>query len=138
MSTATVIYDGELSTTANHSKSGSKIQTDAPVDNNGLGRTFSPTDLLATALASCMITIMGMRANDGNMNINGTRADVKKIMASDPRRVSEVQVQLTIADRGLSDVQKKVLEKAARTCPVALSLSPQLTQSVSFTYEKVG
>ena len=138
MSTATVIYTGELSTTAKHLQSGSEIQTDAPVDNNGLGRTFSPTDLLATALASCMITIMGIRANEGKMNIEDTKADVKKIMASNPRRVSEVQIHLTIADRGLSDLQKKVLEKAARTCPVALSLSSELTQSVLFTYKKVG
>ena len=138
MSTATVLYEGELSTTARHLKSGSEIQTDAPVDNNGLGRTFSPTDLLATALATCMITIMGIRANEGNMNIEDTKADVKKIMASNPRRVSEVQINLTIADRGLSDLQKKVLEKAALTCPVALSLSPELTQSVVFTYQKVG
>ncbi|MBI1289108.1 MAG: OsmC family peroxiredoxin [Flavobacteriales bacterium] len=134
MATSHVIYLGELSTEATHLKSSTKITTDAPTDNNGLGRTFSPTDLLATSLASCMLTIMGIRANEGKMNIEGTNATVTKIMASNPRRVSEIQVVIEIKDRGLTAAQKTVLEKAASTCPVALSLSEALKQTVSFTY----
>jgi uncharacterized OsmC-like protein len=136
MATSEVIYLGELSTEAVHLKSSSKLTTDAPVDNNGLGRTFSPTDLLATSLASCMLTVMAIRANESNLNIEGTTAQVTKSMESNPRRVSEVKVEMEIVDRGLSDVQKKVLEKVALSCPVALSLNDSLKQIVSFSYRK--
>lgn len=138
MVTSEVVYVGELSTEATHLRSSSTLTTDAPVDNNGLGRTFSPTDLLATSLASCMLTIMGICANESGLDISGTKAEVTKIMASNPRRVAEVKVDLTIADRDLTEIQKKVLEKAARTCPVALSLNESLVQSVSFTYRKLN
>jgi putative redox protein len=137
MITSKIVYKGELSMSATHVKSGSEISTDAPTDNNGLGRTFSPTDLLATSLASCMITIMGIRANESSLNIDGTNADVTKIMGSNPRRISEVKLEIEIYDRGLSDVQKKVLEKAALSCPVALSLSESLKQTVSFSYKEI-
>ena len=136
MVTSKVIYIGQLSTSANHLKSNTEIITDAPVDNNGLGRSFSPTDLLATSLASCMLTIMGIRANESQIDISGTKADVTKIMSSNPRKVAEVQVDIQVADRDLTDAQKKVLEKAAKTCPVALSLSETLKQTVSFSYHK--
>jgi putative redox protein len=136
MITSKIVYVGELCTKAVHEKSQSEISTDAPTDNNGLGRTFSPTDLLATALGSCMLTIMGMRANDSSLNIEGTTALVTKIMASDPRRVSEIKVEIEIVDRGLSTVHRTVLEKAAVTCPVALSLNGSLKQTVSFSYRK--
>ncbi|MCF8276567.1 MAG: OsmC family protein [Flavobacteriales bacterium] len=138
MTTSHVIYIGELSTEATHLKSLSKISTDAPTDNNGLGRTFSPTDLLATALASCMLTIIGIRANESNLDITGTNASVTKMMSSNPRKVSEIQIEMEIIDRGLSETQKKVLEKAATTCPVALSLSDELRQTVSFRYKKLS
>ena len=136
MITSKVVYVGELCTKAVHEKSRSEISTDAPTDNHGLGRTFSPTDLLATALASCMLTIMGMRANDSSLNIEGTTALVTKIMSSDPRRVAEIKVEIEIIDRGLSSVNRTVLEKAALSCPVALSLSESLKQTVSFTYRQ--
>ncbi|MFC2176359.1 OsmC family protein [Bacteroidota bacterium] len=136
MPTSEVIYIGELSTEATHLKSSSKISTDAPTDNNGLGRTFSPTDLLATSLASCMLTIMGIRANESQLDISKTTATVTKVMAANPRRVSEVIVEFKIADRNLSDIHKTVLEKAATTCPVAKSLNDSLKQTVSFTYIK--
>ncbi|MCF8459182.1 MAG: OsmC family protein [Flavobacteriales bacterium] len=136
MATSHVIYLGELSIEATHLQSSSTIKTDAPTDNNGLGRTFSPTDLLATSLATCMLTIMGIRANESSLNIEGTNATVTKIMDSNPRRVAEVQVEFEIVDRGLTQVQKTVLEKAALTCPVALSLSESLKQTVSFRYRK--
>ena len=137
MVTAKIVYKGELCTSATHVKSDSEILTDAPTDNNGLGRTFSPTDLLATSLASCMITIMGIRANESSLNIEGTNAKVTKIMESNPRRVSEVKVEIEIYDRGLTDVQKQVIEKVALSCPVAISLSESLKQSVSFAYKEV-
>ncbi|MFM1874584.1 MAG: hypothetical protein RL266_321 [Bacteroidota bacterium] len=136
MATSEVVYLGELSTEATHLKSSSVINTDAPTDNNGLGRTFSPTDLLATSLASCMLTIMGIRANESGWDIVGTKASVTKIMESNPRRVSEIQVRIEIVDRNLSDAQKTILEKAALTCPVALSLSQTLKQEVTFSYRK--
>lgn len=136
MTTSEVVYVGDLSTEATHSRSQSIIITDAPVDNNGLGRTFSPTDLLATSLASCMLTIMGIRANASSLNIEGTTARLVKVMDSNPRRVSEIEVEITVMDRGLTAEQKTVLEKAAKTCPVALSLSKELRQTVSFRYEK--
>lgn len=136
MVTSKVVYIGQLSTSATHQKSGTEITTDAPTDNNGLGRTFSPTDLMATSLASCMLTIMGIRANESDFDISETTADVTKVMASNPRRVAEVKVDLKIKDRNLTDTQKKVLEKAAQTCPVALSLSETLKQTVSFSYHK--
>lgn len=135
MTTSEVLYLGALDTEAVNTKSATTIRTDAPTDNNGLGRTFSPTDLLATSLASCMLTIMGIRAKESNLDISGTKASVVKIMASDPRRVSEIQVDITVVDRGLSTSQKKALEKAALTCPVANSLSDLLKQIVRFRYE---
>ncbi|MCF8463203.1 MAG: OsmC family protein [Flavobacteriales bacterium] len=136
MATSHVIYLGELNTEATHIKSSTTIKTDAPTDNNGLGRTFSPTDLLATSLATCMLTIMGIRANESSLNIEGTNATVTKIMQSNPRRIAEVKVEFEIIDRGLTQVQKTVLEKVALTCPVALSLSETLKQTVSFHYRK--
>lgn len=137
MPTSEVIYVGELSTKATHLKSNTNIITDAPIDNNGLGRTFSPTDLLATSLASCMLTIMGIRARDSQLDISGTKAVVTKIMASDPRRVAQIIVEMEILDRNLSSQHKIVLEKAAKTCPVALSLSDELIQTVRFRYSKL-
>ncbi len=134
MATSEVVYIGELSTEATHLRSSSSITTDAPVDNNGLGRTFSPTDLLATSLASCMLTIMGIRANESNLDITGTTASMTKIMDANPRRVSEIVIEIEIVDRGLTDVNRSVLEKAAVTCPVAMSLSDSLKQRVSFKY----
>ena len=134
MATSEVIYTGELSTEATHLRSSSTITTDAPIDNNGLGRTFSPTDLLATSLASCMLTIMGIRAQESDLDISGTKAMVTKIMQSNPRRVGEIQVEFDVVDRGLTSVQKEVLEKAAKSCPVAISLSDSLKQTVTFKY----
>ena len=136
MSTSTILYKGELSTEATHVKSGSTLSTDAPIDNNGLGRTFSPTDLLATSLANCMLTIMGIRAQKSDWNIDGTSASVTKIMDSNPRRVAEIIVEIEIVDRGLNEGHRTILEKAALECPVAKSLSETLKQTVTFSYKK--
>ena len=131
--TAKVIYQGDLRTVATHLRSGTAIETDAPVDNKGKGERFSPTDLLATALATCVLTTMGISANTHNININGTECEVEKIMAADPRRVSEVKIALHFPkDRSYNEKERRLMELAAHTCPVALSLHPDLKQSISF------
>ena len=119
MITSKVTYTGRLRTECTHLRSSTTIITDAPVDNNGKGEAFSPTDTVATALASCMITMMGIRAEKEGWDITGTTAAVTKVMAADPRRISEIKIRLSIVDKGLSDKDKTVLERIARHCPVA-------------------
>jgi putative redox protein len=135
--TSSIIYLGELRTSATHLKSGSAVITDAPVDNHGKGEAFSPTDLAATSLGSCMITIMGIAASKNDMNIDGCTARITKIMGENPRRIVEIVVDLHIPDRGLSDQQKRLLENAGRNCPVAKSLHPDINQNISFSYKRV-
>lgn len=127
-------YLGGLRTSSVHLQSGQIVITDAPTDNNGRGEAFSPTDLLSTSLACCMITIIGIVANRHNINIDGTKAEVVKIMGSDPRRVIEIGVALTVPGKDLAGKDKQLLENAAFTCPVAKSLHPDLKQTVSFTW----
>lgn len=130
--TSKVEYNGSLRTQAVHLRSGNEIITDAPTDNNGKGQAFSPTDLVATALASCMLTIMGIRANKMELDITGAKADILKIMDSNPRRIAEVVVDVTMPSGSFSDKDKEILEKAAKTCPVALSLHSDTIQTVNF------
>lgn len=132
--TSKIVYQGELHTEATHLRSGNQIVTDAPVDNNGKGEAFSPTDLVATALGSCMVSIMGIKSNQMNLDITGTTVEITKIMASEPRRISEVQVLITLPHSNFTDKERKILEKAAIHCPVAKSLHPDLVQKVEFTY----
>jgi uncharacterized OsmC-like protein len=109
------------------------IETDAPVDNHGKGERFSPTDLVATALASCMMTLMGIAARTYSINIDGTTAEVEKIMKADPRRIGEVRVKLTFpSEQQYTDKEKKILEHAAITCPVYLSLNEECKKTVEF------
>ncbi len=133
--TSAVDYCGELRTSAVHLRSGNNIVTDAPVDNNGKGEAFSPTDLVATSLASCMLTIMGIRAEKLGIDISGTKAEIQKIMVSDPRRVGEIIVDVSMPDRKYDDKDKLILEKAARTCPVALTLHPDTIQTINFYWK---
>ena len=133
MATATVKYLGNLRTEMQHLKSDSVIMTDAPVDNNGKGELFSPTDLVASALASCAITVMGIAANTHNIPFTQVSAEVEKIMESNPRRIGAVKIKFTIGDV-LDDKQKRMLEHTAHTCPVAKSLSAELKQEVEFIY----
>ena len=135
METAQTVYLGELRTEATHVKSGMKIITDAPPDNQGKGEAFSPSDLLATALGSCMLTIMGIASRTHNINMNGTKISVKKVMASNPRRVSEVHINFDMPEVNYSDKEKSILENAARTCPVALSVHPDIKQVLTFNYK---
>jgi len=127
-------YTGGLRTEAIHGPSQSKLITDAPLDNMGKGETFSPTDLLAVALATCMITTMSIKARKEGFDIEGTTAEVKKIMASDPRRVSQVVIRIDFPPLNFTGEQKKFLEHTAYHCPVAVSIHPDLLQNVSFVY----
>jgi len=127
-------YLGELRTQATHNRSGNQLITDAPPDNKGKGEAFSPTDLLASSLGSCMMTIMGIAAREHGFNIDGTCASIWKIMASDPRRVGEIKIELTLPPFDYSVKEKKIIERSALTCPVYLSLHPDLIKSITFRY----
>lgn len=131
--TSKVKYNGDLRTLATHTRSGSTIETDAPPDNNGKGERFSPTDLVATALASCMVTVMGIKARDMGINIDGTQCEIEKIMAANPRRISEIKVSIQFPkDNSYTDKEKQILENTANTCPVIQSLHPDCKKKVSF------
>jgi len=134
MATSKIIYTGSLRTEATHMQSGNSIFTDAPIDNNGKGEAFSPTDLLATSLGCCMLTIMGIVAERHAINIDGTSVEITKNMESNPRRVSEIVVDFIMPEIQYSDKEKELLENAARTCPVSKSLSSELIQTVVFKY----
>jgi uncharacterized OsmC-like protein len=134
METIRTIYQGDLRTEAVHVNSGVKLITDAPPDNQGKGESFSPTDLLAAALGSCMVTIMGIAARTHQINIDGTKIGITKVMASNPRRISEVQIVFDMPAIAYTDKEKVILDHAARTCPVALSLHPDVKQVVTFNY----
>ena len=133
MSTSKIIYKNNLRTEAQHIASGQKIITDAPLDNNGKGEAFSPTDLVATALASCMITIMAIAAEKNGINILETSASVKKIMGTNPRTISDIVIEIKMSkDLALKD--RKRLEKAALACPVHKSLHPDMNKEITFSY----
>ncbi len=134
MKTSKIKYLGNLRTESVHIQSGNSIITDAPLDNNGKGEAFSPTDLLSTSLGCCMLTIMGIAAERHAINIEGTEIEITKIMESNPRRVGEIIVEFNMPKNNYSDKEKVLLENAARTCPVAKSLSSELIQTVVFNY----
>jgi putative redox protein len=136
MITVETIYSGELRTEATHLRSGTKLTTDAPIDNQGKGEYFSPTDLVATALGSCMVTVMGIAARTHNFSINGAKLAITKVMTQEPpRRIGEIIVELTFPAMNYSDKEKKILEHVVKTCPVALSLHPDVKQSVKLIYQ---
>ena len=128
-----VVYKGDLRTESTHLQSGKTIITDAPVDNQGKGEAFSPTDLVATALASCMLTIMGIVAKRDGIKMEGTTAEVEKIMASDPRRIREIRLKINFVFP-IADKDQAKLERAAHTCPVSGSLHKDLNEIVEFIY----
>lgn len=127
---AKVIYKGNLRTEATHLKSGNVIITDAPTDNQGKGEAFSPTDLASTSLASCILTIMGIAAQNHDIDITGSQAEVIKVMASNPRRIAEINIKLIMPARDYSKKDKKILEAAAHHCPVGLSLHPETKENI--------
>ena len=133
--TSQVIYLGELRTTAKHEQSGSSIETDAPIDNHGKGERFSPTDLVATALASCMLTIMGIAAKTHNIDITNTQCSVEKIMETAPRRIGKINIEVHFPKNTVySEKEKMILEKAALTCPVMESLHPDCIKNIQFLW----
>ncbi|MFD1095420.1 OsmC family protein [Salegentibacter chungangensis] len=132
--TSKVVYKGNLRTEAEHLQSGSKMITDAPVDNHGKGEAFSPTDTVATALATCMLTVMGIKAQQMEGVDLTNASEVTKTMASDPRRISKIEVNITFP-ASYSEKDTKILEHTAKTCPVLQSLHPDLEKIISFTYK---
>jgi len=134
METAKTIYTGELRTEAMHMRSGTVITTDAPPDNKGKGEYFSPTDLVATALGSCIFTIMGIAAREHGFSIDGSTCSITKIMAENPRRIGEIKIDFDFTAREYSDKQKKILEYCVKTCPVSLSLKDSLFQNVKLNF----
>jgi len=134
MNTSNIIYIGELRTEAEHVRSGNKIITDAPIDNQGKGEYFSPTDLLATSLGCCMVTIMGIAAHTHGFSIDGTTIDVTKVMGINPRRVVEIIINLHFPHNSYSAKERKLIELSAKECPVAQSLHPDLKQTVNFFF----
>ena len=131
--TSKVVYLGQLRTEIIHCASGQKSITDAPLDNQGKGEAFSPTDLMATSLASCMLTVVGIRAKDMNLDISGTYAEVEKIMVSNPRRVGQLNVKIyfkKVKEKGL----KSLFQQIALACPVAKSLHIDVVQNVEFYF----
>ncbi|HQW45935.1 MAG: OsmC family protein [Bacteroidetes bacterium] len=134
--TAQIIYLGDLRTQATHLQSQTIIDTDAPKDNQGKGERFSPTDLVATALGSCMLSIMGIAANTHSMDIVETSIDIEKIMVADPlRRIGEIKVDIHFpSTKTYTDKEKKILERAALTCPVYLSLNENVQKTVTFNW----
>ena len=133
MNTFEIKYKGNLRTTAIHLDSGSEISTDAPKDNHGLGETFSPTDMVCTALASCILTIMAIAVERDDIDIKGTTAVVKKTMGKNPRRISKIDIDLTFP-REYDQKTKTILERAAYNCPVHHTLSETVEKNISFTY----
>ncbi|GHA43589.1 stress-induced protein OsmC [Salinimicrobium marinum] len=131
--TSKVTYLGNLRTECVHLKSNAGFITDAPVDNNGKGQAFSPTDTVATALASCMLTIIGIKAKDHNLDITGTNAEVTKTMAADPRRISKIEVVISFP-ASYDEKATKLIERSAKTCPVLYSLHPDIELDIRFKY----
>lgn len=133
MATVETIYVGSLRSEATHLQSGTKIITDAPVDNHGKGESFSPTDLVATALGSCMLTIMGIAAKVHDFSIDGTKLEITKVMGTAPRRIVEIKIEVYFPQDYEAKV-KRILEAAAKECPVAQSLHPDLKQNLIYHY----
>ena len=128
-----VIYEGDLRTSATHLASGSEIITDAPIDNQGKGEKFSPTDLVASALGSCMLTIMGITAKAQNIDILGAKAKVEKIMGADPRKIAQINIEI-IFKSPISNKHKTILERAAKHCPVRKTLGDNIKENIKFIY----
>ena len=132
--TSKVTYLGDLRTSSIHIQSGTEILSDAPVDNNGKGEAFSPTDTVANGLATCMMTIMGIKARDLGIDLTGTTAEVVKIMNAEPRRIGAIEIVFEI--QGTNDQKSKaILERAGMTCPVFLSLHPDVEKRITFNWK---
>ena len=133
--TSTVIYQGDLRTECTHNASGSTLITDAPVDNHGKGEAFSPTDTVATSLASCLLTVMGIKARDLGVDLEGTKTTVEKVMKSNPRRIAQINIGVYFKINPDEKI-KKILEKTALTCPVFYSLSESMEKNTQFFWSR--
>lgn len=133
--TSKVTYLGDLRTSSVHSQSQSEIISDAPLDNNGKGEAFSPTDTVANGLASCMFTVMGIKARDLGIDFSGSTAEVTKVMAAEPRRISEIHVTFNM-NLEADEKTKTILERTALTCPVHFSLHPDIKREIVFNWKK--
>jgi putative redox protein len=134
METAKTKYLGDLRTEIIHLRSGSKITTDAPIDNKGKGENFSPTDMVASALGSCIFTIMGIAAREHSFSIDGSTCKITKIMTDSPRKIGEIKIEFDFTVNDYTDKQKKILEYCIKTCPVALSLNESVFQNVKLNF----
>lgn len=132
--TSKIVYQGGLRTKATHLRSGIEIETDAPRDNQGKGQSFSPTDLAATSLGACMMTIMGIAARDRHIDLENAEIEVEKIMAATPRRISEIRLNVRFPENDLSQETRDYFERIARNCPVAKSLHPDIVQTIHFLW----
>lgn len=133
--TAQILYKGDLRCECTHLQSGTVIETDAPTDNRGKGERFSPTDTLCVALGTCIITTMGIRAADMNIDLSGTKIDVTKHMLSDPRRIGKIEIILHIPSKGITAKDKQILELIGESCPVAKSLHPDLNVLTQYIWD---
>lgn len=134
MATSKVTYLGELRTSSIHINSGSEIISDAPVDNNGKGEAFSPTDTVANALASCMFTVMGIKAREMDVDFSGSTAEVTKVMATEPRRISEIHITFNM-NLEADEKTKTILKRTGMTCPVHYSLHPDIKKEIVFNWK---
>jgi uncharacterized OsmC-like protein len=135
METAKTKYLGDLRSEIVHVRSGSVITTDAPVDNKGKGENFSPTDMVAAALGSCILTIMGIAAREHSFSIDGSTCSITKIMNDNPRKIGEIKINFDFTGNDFTDKQKKILEYCVKTCPVALSLHESVFQNVTLKFK---
>jgi len=130
------VYLGGLRNEVEHLQSGTKLVTDAPLDNHGKGESFSPTDLFASSLGCCMLTIMGISAESYGFNIDGATIETEKVMGTNPRRIVEIKLDIQFPKgANYTDQQKRLIESAARTCPVANSLNPEIKKTITFNYQ---
>jgi uncharacterized OsmC-like protein len=134
MATSKIIYSGQLRTVMTHLQSGNEVITDAPTDNHGKGEAFSPTDLVATGLGSCMLTVMGIKAESLGILLDGTEVNITKHMGTAPRRMVQIDVAMRLP-ASIPQEHRAVLEATGRTCPVSKSLHPDLIQNISFQYQ---
>lgn len=134
MPTVISLYKGGLRCVSTHLQSNAELVTDAPTDNQGKGSSFSPTDLVATALGTCIMTIMGAYANKNNLDFEGMKMEITKTMQSEPRRIKKIDILIAMPEIELSALQKTDLETITRSCPVCLSLNPEIEKNISFVW----
>ena len=134
MTKMSVLYSGNLRCEVVHSQSKTQIETDAPLDNKGKGERFSPTDLLCTSLATCILTTMAIAAEERSWKFEGVKAEIEKIMNSTPRRIDEIKIHFNFPELGYDDLMKEKIQRYAHACPVSRSLSPDVLQTVTFSF----